>query len=169
MSLSTILQLPPYLILYTLHFRDLGLGTHVGQWLLPQGPLWVKLWALVPENHSQGCCDSFSTTLDSVDLRSWFTKRECFQQRTQQISHWTLSCGCCPGISGSSCQGLADKKRSHHPGRHTLTLTIGRKQGCYTVVAGGICLAPQWSIWMSWNSLWLTLIINEPVQQTVWL
>lgn len=38
-SLSTILQLAPDLILYSLRFRDSRHGKCVGQWLHPPGPL----------------------------------------------------------------------------------------------------------------------------------
>lgn len=38
-SFSTILQLVPDLILYSLRGRDSRHGKHVGQWLQPHGPL----------------------------------------------------------------------------------------------------------------------------------
>lgn len=77
-------------------------------------------WLPFPSDYLWELVFPVCTTLGSVGLRSWFTKRERFQQRTQQKSHWTLSCGRCPGISGPSCQGFADQKRSHRPGRHPL-------------------------------------------------
>lgn len=113
----------------------------------------MALLTVTPSGHLWEFVLPISTTLGSVDLRSWFTKRECFQQRIQEKSHWTLSCGCCPGILGSLCQGFADKKRSHHPGRQNWPWS-SRGEGCsYTVVAGGIFLAPQWSTWVSLGTL----------------